>query len=718
MEDNPTHNTRPLSAHEHQVMTNKLKSLGPYELRSVIGQGGMGTVYLAEQIMPIRREVAIKVISIDLSLNDNTARFLAERQVLASLNHPNIAQVLDAGETPEGHIYLVMEYIEGESFLTFCDQQRLTIQQRLALFKQVCQAIQYAHQQGIIHRDLKSENILVSLATGFPVVKLIDFGISKSLGREDNYKTQTGHYVGTPVVMSPEQLLMPDKVDTRSDVYSLGILLYQLLSGVLPSTLKPRTTTHLAQLLQQPAPRMSKRYGLVKTDRQEIAQNRNLSSHKLKKLLSVDLDWIVHKAIEKEPERRYQSAFELLADIERYLSNNVVMARPPSKGYELKKLIQRQKLAASLIVLLIAGLSSATLISFKALQEEQQAKVSAQQAEKNATIEARKATAISKFLLDTLRAADASEKGINVKVIDLFDYATQNLSQFDNQPTVKASVLQVLGDAYMGLAQYQQGEELILQSIEILRKEHGADSIEALEAEVNLFADKLDYQPIVELHESIRSFIQKVSTILDHEHDLVLKARFYLASLLSSMGKENKDSEELAEAKVIINELINIRTRKYGSEDTIAANYRQILGGILFAQEDIEGALEAYQKVLPIAEKIYGRDAIATLSVLGNLGYVLFQMERFDEAIVIAEEVLQGYVELYGANHPNVLPVRLRLAQIQYRQGKLTQAKLHVDLMLKHLDSLNDNTGSFIGFADAVKQLDDFIEAAEKDNQP
>jgi serine/threonine protein kinase/tetratricopeptide (TPR) repeat protein len=346
--------------------------IGPYKLLEQIGEGGMGLVFVAEQHEPIKRRVALKVIKPGMDSRQVIARFEAERQALALMDHPHIAKVFDGGATAEGRPYFVMELVKGTPITEYCDNHRLTMRQRLALFLDVCQAVQHAHQKGIIHRDIKPSNVLVEVHDVEPVVKVIDFGIAKAMGQQLTEKTvYTGaaQLVGTPMYMSPEQAgLSSLDVDTRSDVYSLGVLLYELLTGMTPfdsATFKKASYDEMRRIVREDEPpRPSTRLSTIKqAELSTIAERRGLEPRRLSQQLRGELDWIVMKALEKDRNRRYETASAFAADVRSYLSDEPVQACPPSKLYRMRKFARRHKAglgvaAALLLVVLLGGSSS------------------------------------------------------------------------------------------------------------------------------------------------------------------------------------------------------------------------------------------------------------------------------------------------------------------------------------------------------------------------
>jgi serine/threonine protein kinase/tetratricopeptide (TPR) repeat protein len=344
--------------------------IGPYKLLEEIGEGGMGTVFMAEQAEPVRRKVALKVIKPGMDSRQVVARFEAERQALALMDHPNIARVLDAGATDEGRPYFVMELVKGVPITRYCDEKCLTPRERLELFVPVCLAVQHAHQKGVIHRDLKPSNVLVAPYDGKPVPKVIDFGVAKDTGQtltEKTLFTGFGAVVGTPEYMSPEQAELNNQdVDTRSDVYSLGVLLYELLTGTTPLTRERVKDTALLEVLrlvrEEEPPRPSTRLSTA-TDLASIAAARGLEPEKLSGLVRGELDWVVMKCLEKDRNRRYDSANGLALDLQRYLADELVLACPPSAGYRLRKLVRRNTAAFTTAALIAVVLVAATAVS-------------------------------------------------------------------------------------------------------------------------------------------------------------------------------------------------------------------------------------------------------------------------------------------------------------------------------------------------------------------
>src|SRR5262245_2218363 len=358
--------------------------IGPYKLLEQIGEGGFGVVFLAEQTQPVRRRVALKVLKPGMDTRQVVARFEAERQALALMDHPNIAQVHDGGTTPDGRPYFVMELVKGIPITDYCDQCRLTTRERLDLFLAVCAAVQHAHQKGVIHRDLKPSNVLVAIPDGKPVIKVIDFGVAKAINqRLSEHTLATGFHqmVGTPLYMSPEQAeLSPLDVDTRADIYGLGVLLYELLTGTTPfekERLSKASYDELRRIIrEEEPPRPSARLSTLKDRLTAVATQRRAEPRQLLRMVRGELDWIPMKALEKDRNRRYETASAFAADVHRYLADEPVLACPPSAWYRFRKLVRRNKVAflsalagAGAVVLAVIGLMVHSM-QLSARQEE------------------------------------------------------------------------------------------------------------------------------------------------------------------------------------------------------------------------------------------------------------------------------------------------------------------------------------------------------------
>ena len=345
--------------------------VGRYVVRERLGEGGFAEVYLAEQTEPVRRQVALKIIKLGMDTKQVIARFEAERQALAMMDHPNVAKVFDAGASETGRPYFVMEYVAGTPINEYCDRHRVNINGRLHLFMQVCEAVQHAHQKGIIHRDLKPSNVLVAVKEGEPLVKVIDFGVAKAISQrltENTIYTEQGQLIGTPEYMSPEQAEMTtENIDTRSDIYSLGVLLYELLVGALPfdpTTLRQAAFAEIQRIIrEQEPPKPSTRLSSLGDESTRSAQKRRLDPKSLLRELRGDLDWIVMKALEKDRVRRYATASDLRRDISCHLSGDAVEAAPPSRMYRASRFLRRHRSVLNGISFVVLAVYTAMMAS-------------------------------------------------------------------------------------------------------------------------------------------------------------------------------------------------------------------------------------------------------------------------------------------------------------------------------------------------------------------
>ena len=470
--------------------------IGRYKVLEQIGEGGFGVVYVADQEEPVRRRVALKVIKLGMDTKQVVARFEAERQALALMDHHNIAKVLDAGATDTGRPYFVMELVRGVPITEYCDKNNLTTRERIDLFIQVCHAIQHAHQKGIIHRDIKPSNILVTLHDGVPVPKVIDFGIAKATEQRLTDKTvytAFNQFMGTPAYMSPEQAEMSGlDIDTRSDIYALGVLLYELLTGKTPFDQKELLSAGVDAMrriirekeAERPSARLST---MAEVELMTTANRRHTETSKLVHLIRGDLDWIVMKALEKDRTRRYETANGLAMDIQRYLNNEPVAARPPSNLYRFQKLVRRSKLAfaatGAVTAALIIGLGLSTWLFFKEKDARQRA-VAAEQAQsklrEQAQAESAKSRQVSAFLKEMLNGVGPSVAlGRDATMLrEILDKTAERVGQdLNEQPDIGADMRTTIGEVYFALGQYAKAEAMHREAINARRKLTGDENL-------------------------------------------------------------------------------------------------------------------------------------------------------------------------------------------------------------------------------------------------
>jgi len=454
--------------------------IGPYRLVRKLGEGGMGQVWLAEQTAPLERLVAIKLIRAGVSDHVLMERFESERQSLARMNHPAIARVFDAGTTPDGTPYFVMEYVSGIPITFYCDQKRLSIRQRLELFLKVCEGVQHAHQKAILHRDLKPANILVNEIDGKPAPHIIDFGIAKAIGDRDPVATmftRAGNFIGTPVYMSPEQA-DPDirDVDTRSDVYSLAIILYELLSGALPFD-PPKWRNELRQeqvrkLYEQdpqaPSIRFRKKTTAEADTATQTAKLRSTEPHQLISELKGDLDWITLKAMERDRARRYGTPSEFAADIQHFLNNEPVTARPASRAYRVQKYVRRHRLGVS-----VAAAALLVLVAFSVMQAMQLRRI---------TKERDRANRIADFMTRMFKVSDPGQaRGNSITAREVLDKASGEIDTgLAKDPEMQAQMMHTMGEVYYNLGLYKEADSLLRRAVDIRTQVLGPKSRDAL----------------------------------------------------------------------------------------------------------------------------------------------------------------------------------------------------------------------------------------------
>jgi serine/threonine protein kinase/tetratricopeptide (TPR) repeat protein len=481
--------------------------IGPYQLLEQIGEGGMGVVYLAEQEQPVRRRVALKIVRPGLDTAQVLARFEAERQALALMDHPNIAKVLDAGTTASGRPYFVMELVRGMPITEFCDYNRLPPEVRLRLFLDVCRAIQHAHHKGVIHRDIKPTNVLVTVLDGVPVVKVIDFGIAKAVVQkltERTLRTALGQMIGTPAYMSPEQAETGGlDIDTRSDVYALGVLLYELLTGTTPlegERLREAGYAELQRLIrEEEAPQPSRRLMALGGSATEPADNRGLDVKRLVRLLAADLDWVVLKALEKDRNRRYDTPGSFAEDVERFLQREAILARPPSLAYKVKKFTQRHRAAvltgSAVAAVLLAGAAVATwqaVIATRAKQDALAAAAAEKEARQLAQAREAETEAVLKFLEDRVFAAARPEGqpggfGRAVKLRRVLEAALPFVeTSFTNEPLTEARLRMTLGRSFWDLGETKIAADQWQRARTLYTRHLGPDAPDTLRSMHNL----------------------------------------------------------------------------------------------------------------------------------------------------------------------------------------------------------------------------------------
>ena len=623
---------------------------GKYRLLELLGTGGMGEVYKAQQLKPIKREVALKIIKLGMDTNQVMSRFDRERQALAVMDHPNIAQVYDAGSTPEGRPYFVMELVRGVPLNVYCDTHKLSTKERIDLFITICQAVQHAHQKGVIHRDLKPSNVIVGVKQDRPVPKIIDFGVAKATGHKLTDKTlftEKGQLIGTPEYMSPEQAEMSGlDIDTRADVYSLGVMLYELLVGVLPfesNALRQAGILEIQRTIREvDPPRASTRISSLGDTGSRIAEMRKTDLSSLRRTIRGDLDWIVFKAMEKDRVRRYTGASEMAADLRRYLNNEPVTANPPSALYKARKYVGRHRFgvaAASIIMLaMLAGIIGTSL-----------GLIQAKKAQRLAGQEAETAEQVSGFLIDLFEISDPNEsKGNTITVREILDKGAEDIRrELKDQPITRARLMDTMGQVYMNLGLYTKAESLLDESLTLRRTSLGENSVDAaksLDSLSVLYLEKGEYE---QSESNSRKALEICEERLGPRHLLT-------ADILNNLGNVCRKKANYEEAESIFKRALSIREELLGEEHQDVASCLNNLAIIAYQSGRLEEAEPLFERSIKIYEKKWGEDHPQVVKAVNNLGLLYYRTDRLEKAEARFRRCLTVNEKAYGSDHPNI----------------------------------------------------------------
>ncbi len=678
--------------------------IGPYKLREKIGEGGMGVVYLAEQEKPVRRRVALKIIKPGMDTEQVVTRFEAERQALALMDHPSIARVFDAGATDTGRPYFVMELVKGVPITEYCDTVHLAPRDRLALFVPVCQAIQHAHQKGIIHRDVKPSNVLVTMQDGKPVPKIIDFGIAKATEQrltERSLFTQHGTIMGTLEYMSPEQAEMSAMdVDTRTDVYALGVMLYELLTGSTPLERARLRQAGFQEILrrirEEEPPKPSTRLSESRERLPSVAAQRRTEPARLTKLVRGELDWIVMKAIEKDRTRRYETANGFARDIERYLAGDPVEAGPPSATYRLRKYARKHRaalvtaaafaglLAAAAVVSAylavratsaeglanrrLAEVEQANTATTKALAETTEAKRATDAALKQSEEARTQAEAVSKYLVESFRKPDPSQDGKELKVVDLLDQAVAKLdAEFAGSPKIKGELLNALGETYLGLGIPAKAVEILTKARAIWEVALGPDHPSTLTSLNNLAHAYVAAGRTSEAISLFEETLKLRTSKLGPDHSDTLVSRNNLAVVYQVAGRTS-------EAIALYKEAVERQVSKLGFDHPDTLTSRNNLADAYNAAGRTAEAIVLHRETLKLMTSKLGPGHPNTLISRNNLADAYSAASQTSEAIALHEETLKLSTAKLGPDHPDTLQSRNSLAVAFMGAGRIAEA--------------------------------------------
>jgi serine/threonine protein kinase len=698
-----------------------LGSIGPYRLIRKLGEGGMGEVWLAEQSAPVKRQVALKIIRAVRYDKSALIRFDLERQALAMMNHPAIAKVFDAGSTAEGQPYFAMEYVPGLPITEYCDEKRLSLRERLFVFTKVCEGVQHAHQKAIIHRDLKPTNILVVEVDGKPVPRIIDFGLAKAISEQSQrgtLVTRAGGLVGTPGYMSPEQMdpLVAD-VDTRSDVYSLGVVLYELLTGVLALDAQQWESKPFHEVLRQvneeeptsPSTRLITDPAAVAS-----AEKRSTDPRQLAKMLRGDLDWITLRALERDRARRYGTPAELADDLGRYLRNEPVIARPASLAYRTRKYVQRHTFgvaaAATVVTLLIA---------FGVMQAIELRRI---------TRERDRTDRVTKFMTGMFKVSNPSEaRGNAVTAREILDKASKDIDNgLRKDPELQAQLMETMAQTYTGLGLYSRAQDLVQHARAIQSSRFGDRNRQTLASDSYL-AQLLRAQGHLPEAEKL---LQK--TIEVQRQVLGVNDPDTLASM-DRLGYVYANEARHADAESLFRQTLITERKVLGPDDPQTLGTLNELAETLTAQGRYAGADQIYGELVAAQQQTLGSDNPATLLSMSHAAENLEEEGRFPDAEKLYSEVIAAQRRVLGPEHPQTLRAVTMLALTMAKEGHYAEAdKLQSQVIeIKsrvlgptHTSTLQSMEMEALGlnregrYADSEKTFRDVIETAQKTNQP
>lgn len=691
------------------------QQIGSHRILGLLGEGGMGIVYLAEQERPIRRRVALKLIKLGMDTAQVLARFEAEKQALGAMSHPNVAKVFDAGVTESGRPYFTMEHVQGVAITEYCDRHRLTTRQRLELFLSVCEGIQHAHQRGVIHRDIKPSNVLVSIEHDQPVPKIIDFGVAKAIQHRftgQTVFTQLGQVIGTPEYMSPEQAdLSAEDIDTRTDVYSLGATLYELLVGAVPldpQQLRQAGFDEIRRCIREDEPsRPSTRVTAPDLASSEWASKRRTNQATLARQLRGDLDWITMMALEKDRTRRYQSPMELAADIRRHLTHRPVVAGPPSMSYRLGKFVRRHRIAvvagSAVALALVLGTLGTSVGLLRATQAEQRARLEAKTAQRVSELLAEVLGDIDPARMGQLMLSDLAERavaaqqarrspekvtgaklaafhdamsGVNatdaaLRLVDVEILARAGRTirdELPGEPLIAAHLEETIGLTYEKLGLWDRAERHLTSAVEIRTRELGRDHEDTLASMRALATNYVNQGRLDEAERLLRETLDRSRRALGDMHTETLSIQNNLALLLGDRGR-------LDEAEALQLETLAKQRQVLGDDDPDTLTSMNNLAILYMNMERLDDAEPLFVENLERRQCLFGKDEQETIRAKNNLATLRARQGRWDEAELLQLEVLEQRRRTLGDDHPDTLNALNNLAYLYFHQGHLQKAE-------------------------------------------
>jgi serine/threonine protein kinase/tetratricopeptide (TPR) repeat protein len=644
------------------------ETIGPYRILGVLGEGGMGMVYEASETGPVRRRVALKIIRAGLNSREVLARFALERQALALMNHDGIAKVFHAGETERGEPYFAMELVHGLPITEYCDSQRLDARRRLELFNTVCQAVQHAHQKGVIHRDLKPSNIIVTEQDGVARAKVIDFGIAKAVSApltDFSLVSRLGEPLGTAMYMSPEQAESSGlDVDTRTDIYSLGVILFELLVGETP--MAPRGEAihiFMARLVSRRTdpPMPSSRLVTLGTGRDAVAYARHTDPETLRRQLRGDLDWIVVKALDPDRTRRYDSAAALAADVTRHLANEPVTARAPSTEYRLRKFVLRHRVAVPVGALAVIAIATSASLAVAGM-------VRARRAEQVARQEAAAARSVTNFLVD-LFAPDVGEvTGNQLTARQLLDRGAQRASrELANQPLLRGRILHTVGIAYGELGLYDEARTQLDEALAARTRAEGAASLPVAETELALADVTASHGELTAAEGHYARALAIRESLLGRDHPLVARVAYGLGALRFQQGRPD-------EAEAAYGRALHIDERP-PADSTEMARDLMGLGVVSWQRKRYAPAEMLMKRAITVQEQHLGPDHRDVAKSLNNLGGIYWSMERYADALPIFERVRKIFERTLDPSHPDLAAAYNNIAETYWKLGRFAEAE-------------------------------------------